>query len=270
MATGRANAPRFEDVTETTGTPVTAEGASMMYTRYATGAELSSGRRVLEIACGGGNGLGLVASHARLLIGGDFSSSLLEAAQAHYGARFPLVRFSADAVPLRNATIDVVLFFEASYYVRDMSAGFAEIARVVRPGGTVLFVNANPERPDFIASPHSAHYHTADEFRTALGALEFDVSVQGAFPVDPPASDPVARFKAVAIGLIRQLIERIGLVPATLRGRARLKRIVYGRLSELPPELPPRFAPVEPRIAQGVGPVRGFKVLYVSAVKRPV
>src|SRR5574341_1672146 len=93
--------PRFEDVTETTGIPTTVEGARMMYTRYAVGAELAAGKRVLELACGGGNGLGLVGSRASFLVGGDFSPVLLARARAHYRTRYPLVRLSAEALPFR-------------------------------------------------------------------------------------------------------------------------------------------------------------------------
>src|SRR5439155_14567472 len=39
----------FEDVTETTGTPVSPEGASMMYTRYWVAAQLGRRKRVLEL-----------------------------------------------------------------------------------------------------------------------------------------------------------------------------------------------------------------------------
>src|SRR5438046_4997333 len=79
--------PHFEEVTETTGIPVTREGARMMYTRYAVGAALATGCRTLELACGGGNGLGLVGASARSLIGGDISGPLLRTARSHYGHR---------------------------------------------------------------------------------------------------------------------------------------------------------------------------------------
>jgi len=261
----RPPAPRFEDVTETTGIPVTDEGASMMFSRYAVAADLAAGRRVLELACGGGNGLGLVGTKARFLVGGDFSAPLIRNAQGHYGARFPLARLSAEQLPFRGGSFDVVLFFEASYYVRDMEAAFNEVARVLAPGGTVMFVNANPERPDFIHSPHSAHYHTADEFRASLTRRGFTARVEGAFPIDPPSTGALPKIKGAAFGLTRKMLEGLGLVPTTLRGRARLKRLVFGRLRELPPELPAGYAPVEPRVAQDAGPVRGYKVLYVTA-----
>jgi SAM-dependent methyltransferase len=236
-----------------------------MFTRYAVAAELATGKRVLELGCGGGNGMGLVQSTARSLVGGDYSAPLIRAASQHYGSRIPLVRLSAEQLPFRNQSFDLVLFFEASYYVRDTTAAFDEVARVLATDGTVMFVNANPERPDFIHSPHSIHYHTADEFRAVLAQRGFTVSVGGAFPLDPSAVGVVAKVRGTVFGLARRLLETLHLVPSTLRGRARLKRLVLGRLRELPPELPPGFAPVEPRVPQAHGLVCGFKVLYVTA-----
>jgi SAM-dependent methyltransferase len=264
MPSGHPRSSRFDDVTETTGTPVTAEAARMMYTRYALGAELSAGRRVLEIGCGGGNGLGLVGASAATLVGSDCSSALLAAAHAHYRTRVPLVRLTAEALPFRGSAFDVVLCFETTYYIPDSTAAFAEITRVLAPGGVVMFVSANPERPDFITSPYRTRYHGADEYRAAFAVRQFDVTVDAAFPVDPPEAGARDRVASVA----RRTLQALGLVPSTLRGRARLKRLVFQSLIALPPELPPGFTAVEPRERQAPGPVRRFKVLYVTAVKR--
>ncbi len=257
---GRTPAPpRFEQLTETTGIPLTDEAAEMMYTRYAVGARLADGKRVLELGCGAGQGLGLLDAMAGLTVGGDYSEALLGNGRAHYGDRVPLVRLSADCLPFTQGAFDVVLFFEASYYVRDMRSAFEELNRVLRPGGTVLFVNANPERPDFIPSPHSVHYHSADEFRTALEELGMAVTLEGAFAVGD-SSTGGARWA-------RWLLRTLGLVPKTLAGRARLKRLVHRNLREVPPELPPSFAREAERFPLAPGPARGFKVLYVGGTK---
>jgi SAM-dependent methyltransferase len=258
------HSPRFEDVTETTGTPVTAEAARMMYTRYAVAAELAVGKRVLELACGGGNGFGLVAAQARSVVGGDFSAPLLRQARAHYGERVPLVRLTAEALPFRAGAFDVVLFFEASYYVPDMNRAFDEVKRVLPPGGTVLFVNANPERPDFITSPHSVRYHTADQFRTALERRGFRVTTEAAFPVQHANPGLVSRAAGPVVRSARVVLETFGLVPRTLRGRARLKRLIFRALATIPPEIPPSFSTVEPMVAVDPGLVRDFKVIYIA------
>ena len=136
----------------------------MLTSRYEYAASLANDRRVLEVGCAAGQGFGLLQKASRFLVGGDYSMPLLESAHRHYGTRVPLARLSVEALPFAADSFDLVLFFEASYYVPDMNAAFDEIARVLSPTGVVVFVNANPERPDFIRSPHSHHYHSAAEF----------------------------------------------------------------------------------------------------------
>lgn len=239
----------------------------MMYTRYSYAAGLAAGLRVLELGCGSGQGLGLLRRNARFVAGGDFSGPLLASGRAHYGPALPLARLSAEALPFHPESFDLVLLFEASYYVPDMAACFREIDRVLAPGGTMVFVNANPERPDFIASPHSVRYHTADEFRATLEPLHYAVRVEGAFPV---AEVPGARggVAGSSLGMARRALEGLGLVPTTLRGRARLKRLVYGKLREVPAELSEGYATVAPRVELARGPAPGYKVIYVNARKR--
>src|SRR6185503_17523253 len=125
---------RFEDLTETTGIPVSREGADMMYTRYALGAQMAAGKRVLELGCGAGQGFGLIGKTAKSVVGGDYSFPLLRSGHQHYGKRFPFVRLSADLLPFVNSSFDLVLFFEASYYVPRMGDSFREIGRVLSPG----------------------------------------------------------------------------------------------------------------------------------------
>jgi SAM-dependent methyltransferase len=262
-----ADIPRFEDITETTGIPLSPEAATMLYTRYHTAASLAGGKRVLELGCAAGQGLGMLSRVALQLVGGDYSPVLLEAAHKQFGARVPLVRLSADALPFRPSSFDLVLCFEASYYVRDMESAFDDIARVLAPGGGVLFVNANPERTDFIKSPHSIHYHSADEFRAALSRRGFRVDVRGAFAVQPESSGLAARVVGAALSIGRQILEGFGLVPVTLRGRARLKRLIYRKLVATPAELTSDFATAANLTPIESGSQTDYKVIYVRGMR---
>src|SRR5262245_32641103 len=78
--------PAFENVTETTGIPLTPEAAEMMYTRYHAAAQAAESKRVLELGCGAGQGFGLLSRSARFLVGGDYSLPLLRDARRHYGS----------------------------------------------------------------------------------------------------------------------------------------------------------------------------------------
>lgn len=258
---------RYDLVTETTGIEVTKEGASMIATRYEVAAQDAVGKRVLEIGCGAGLGFGLIGRSASLLVGGDYSAELLASAREHYGDRYPFIRLSAEALPFRAKAFDLVLCYEMSYYLPNADAAFAEIARVLAPGGVVRFVNANPERPDFITSPYSTHYHTADEFRGALGRAGLNVSVEGAYALEQSGSGGGGGIVSRMMIVARKVLEALHLVPRTIEGRARLKRLVFRGLRALPAELPPGFAPLGPRTPVDPGPVRFYKVIYVTGIK---
>lgn len=232
----------------------------MLYNRYAYAADLAEKQRVLEIACGPGLGLSLVGERATFLVGGDYDPSLLTRARRTHGPSVPLMRLDAQHLPLADDTFDLVLFFEASYYVPNMDRAFDELARVLAPGGTLVFVNANPERPDFIPSPLSVHYHSAEEFRHALESRGFAVMVEGTFPIASGGG------RQRVFSLARRVARRLGLIPRTLAGRAVLKRFVAGRLAPLPDRLSRGYGTAVPRqpIAPGAS-ASEWKVLYVTA-----
>lgn len=261
MPHGRTTRDRrsFAQVTEGTGTPVTVEGARMIQTRYVYAAGLSQGRRVLELACGSGQGLGLLAKKAAFCAGGDIDRRLLSSARSAYGSRVPLINLDGANLPFRSGSFDLLLLYEASYYMPDMGAVFDEITRVLEPGGVVVFVNANPERADFIRSPHSHSYLTANEFRVELSSRGFSVDVRGAFPTSTRG------LLSAGIPVVRRLLEALRLTPRTLAGRARLKRWVYGPPVMLPSELEEGFAEIEPLAAVDAPTCHDYKVLYVTA-----
>lgn len=248
----------YAEVTETPGTPVTDEAADMIRTRYALGAELARGRRVLEVGAGAGIGLGMVGAEAELAVAGDVDREQLRAGRAHYGGRFPFVQLDAGALPFRDGAFGAVLLFEASYYLPELERALDEIDRVLGPEGAVAVASANPERPDFVRSPKSTRYHTADQLRRALEGRGFRVSVEAAFPLGE--GGPGGRLARAA----RRALEALGLVPRTLEGRAALKRLVHGRLQRIPPEVDGSFGEPAPRREVGPGPITDHKVIYVT------
>lgn len=248
----------FSEVSETPGSWVTAEGARMVYTRYAVGAGLACGHRVLDLGCAAGMGLEMLVNTARFTVGADIDLTLLNRARQEYGTAPPLIRLDARQLPFRDGSFDVVLFFEASYYVPDLAMAAAEIARVLAARGTVLFVTANPDRPGFIPSPFARHYHSAEEFEQLLKPLGFRVSLEGAFPLR--VSDPRETISIVA----RRLMANLHLIPESLKARAILKRIVHPSQVRLPARLPDGFADIEPLWPLVDSVPSMFKVIYVA------
>lgn len=249
--------PDFSPVTEVPGLPVTRENLAMAVSRYSFAAALAKGADVLEVGCGSGQGLGWLTRQARRVVGGDYTFGLLAGARDHYGRRVPLVRLDGQALPFRAASFDVVLLLEAIYYLAD-APGFArECRRVLRPGGTVLICTTNPGRGDFHASPYSTTYMDARALAAMLRDAGFDVELSAAFPCTD--SSPRRR----VVGAIKRAAVALDLVPATLRGRALLKRVFLGPLVRYPFELDQAMAPVAPRFPLAArGDAGSFKVIY--------
>src|SRR3954451_23804938 len=95
------------------------------------------GGSVLDVA----TGTGLVAE--RLLAQGhgvtglDQSPDMLAVARRRFGDRVELVEASATEIPFPAASFDHLTFTYLLRYVDDPAATLAELARVVRPGGTI-------------------------------------------------------------------------------------------------------------------------------------
>jgi SAM-dependent methyltransferase len=233
---------------------VSSENLSMAVSRYAFAASLADGADVLEVGCGQGQGLGWLRRRARRVIGGDLTPGLLAGARRHYGGRVPLVGLDAGALPFRSGSFDVVLLLEAVYYLPDVDAFVRECRRVLRPQGRVLVCSTNPARPGFHPSPFSTGYLTAPDVAARLARGGFDVSLSAAFPRGSGAAGDAAMV-LIAVAL--------GLVPRTLAGRARLKRLLVGRLVTVPLELDESFAPVAPPLPiSSTDDAARFKVFY--------
>jgi demethylmenaquinone methyltransferase/2-methoxy-6-polyprenyl-1,4-benzoquinol methylase len=112
---------------------------------------LPRGGRVLDVA----TGTGLVAAELRRrgfeVTGLDQSAEMLEVARRRFGDEIELVEGEADALPFPDASFDHLTFTYLLRYVDDPCATLAELARVVRPGGTVASLEFG--LPDGIARP---------------------------------------------------------------------------------------------------------------------
>jgi len=202
--------------------------------RYAHGAALGRDRRVLEVACGAGSGLGYVARSAAGVVGLDYTAAVLQQARAHLGAGIPLVRGDARRLPFADAAFDLVLCFEAIYYLGDYAALLRESARVLAAGGDLLLCQSNPDWPDFVPGDLSAHYPTVPELAAALARAGFDrVELSGILPT---TAGPDTRG---ALHRLRRMALRSGIVPRRGPVAGLLKRLAYRDLVPLPATLTP-------------------------------
>lgn len=252
----------FESVTELAGELVSSEQIERMHHRYMWAAGLSAGKDVAEVACGSGPGIGLLASVAQTIQGGDLSPAILERARRHYGTGVDLEPFSAEELPYANGSKDVIILFEAIYYVRNAQRFVAECRRVLRPGGLVLIATANKDLDDFSPSPFSQRYYGVVELTDLFGRSGFGCQFFGYLSRD------AVSLKQRLLRPVKRLVVRLRLMPKTMAGKRFFKRIVFGPQVPMPPELRQEMGVYNPpaRI-EGDRPDRRHKVIYCIATR---
>ena len=161
----------FTSITEMPGSYLNAEQMMRITQRYHLAAALAQGKDVLEVACGAGIGLGVLQEAARSLAGCDYTLPVLTMAQAHYTQRVPLLCADAQALPFAAASFDLVLAFEAIYYLKQPQCFLREANRLLRKDGTLLIGTSNPDWPHFAAGQMSVHYPTLPELAALLQHL---------------------------------------------------------------------------------------------------
>jgi ubiquinone/menaquinone biosynthesis C-methylase UbiE len=250
----------YSTVTEVPGNRVTQEQLERMFHRYCFAANFSEGKDILEVACGAGQGLGYLAKRAKRAFGGDYTEKLIKEAKRYYNERVPLLRLDAHFLPFRDHRFDVVILFEAIYYLPQPEKFISEAKRILRKGGTLLIATVNKDWSEFNPSPFSTHYFSVSELANILSDNGFKVEFYGAFSVLPKG------VKGEVIANIRKIAVALHLIPKTMKGKEFLKKIFYGQLSPLKEE-------IEEGIYEYVPPVpipydipnQEYKVIYVVA-----
>ena len=95
---------------------------------------------VAELCCGQGEAATLLGARVGRGIGVDISPAMLEAAvRGHADSRFAFVQGDATQLPLREGAFDCVVMSGGIHHVNDHRRLFAEVARILRPGGALVW-----------------------------------------------------------------------------------------------------------------------------------
>lgn len=111
-------------------------------------AAIRAGDRILDVACGAGNGA--IAAARRTwepTVGLDYVPALLERARERAAAErleVELVEGDAQALPFEDASFDGVLSIFGAMFAPDQQRAADELLRVCRPGGCIAMANWTP------------------------------------------------------------------------------------------------------------------------------
>jgi ubiquinone/menaquinone biosynthesis C-methylase UbiE len=251
----------YSIVTEVASESVSKEQIDRIAHRYIWASSKTRGQDVVELACGSGQGLGLVLKNAKSLRGGDITASLVELAKGHYGNRLFIEVTDAIDTRLPNQSFDVIIFFEAIYYIADIDSLLNEFKRILKPKGKILFSMPNNLLFDFNPSPFSTNYFSPRSLSVALGKHGFNSQFYGYLSVKSVS------LRQKILRPIKRLAVACGLIPKTMKGKQFLKRLVFGGLVSMPSELNENHcAFVEPINIIDLDSVPAYKVIYCEAL----
>ncbi|MCB1538067.1 MAG: class I SAM-dependent methyltransferase [Rhodospirillales bacterium] len=263
-ATADSKDMTYKDVTEMSGDEISAEQLQRLCNRYYWAGEYAREKDVVEVACGTGAGLGYLQAVARSVQACDVAEEVLGAPRAHYGSRIRIDTADAVKLPYGDHSADVVLMFEAIYYLPDAAAFLREARRVLRPEGMVLIASANKDLYDFNPSPFSHAYYGAADFAALAESAGFTVAeLAGGTPLKRVS------LRQRVLRPVKRIVVHLGLMPKTTAGKKWMKRLVFGQMVRLPDEIGASTCPYEkPQPISGEGPNREYKVLFCAMRKK--
>ena len=157
-------------------------------------------RRLLDIGCGTGALLELIASRVDAAVGVDASRDMLALARtrlAERGLSHVSVR-QADMyrLPLADASFDAVTLQMVLHYAEDPAAALAEASRTLKPGGRIVIVDLAPHARADLLQGQAHRWPGFDDAALAgwLGAAGCAVAttkkIAGALPVRVWVAEP--------------------------------------------------------------------------------
>jgi arsenite methyltransferase len=154
--------------------------------------ELTPSDRVLEVGFGGGVSLPSLIASAAFVGGVDRSSDMVRRAKAIFSeavsaGRADFREGSVEELPFEASSFERVCTVNTIYFWSSLDAGFAEIRRVLSPGGRVVVGFVPKERMDRMGMPVDIFTSRAPEdVVAALRKAGFsDVRIERPEPTTP-------------------------------------------------------------------------------------
>jgi demethylmenaquinone methyltransferase/2-methoxy-6-polyprenyl-1,4-benzoquinol methylase len=155
-------------------------------------AGVGPGDRVVDLACGTGDLAEFAAARGAGVVGIDFAGTMLRHAQRR-GVPATFAQGDAARLPLRDGSATVVTCGFALRNFVSLPEVFAELARVLEPGGRIALIDVDRPQSKLVQMAHSMYFDRVVPF---IGGLLSDRAAYSYLPQStaylPPGSELLA------------------------------------------------------------------------------
>lgn len=204
--------------------------------RYLFAARHARDAAALDVACGTGFGLPIIAAHARFAVGADCDAATLAVARGQALGTSVVLASDATRLPFRSETFGLVTSFETIEHLADPAAFVVELERVLCDDGICFLStpNARYTRPvdGTPRNPFHLREYDPEELRIELQRRFSSVTLVGQSLdrerfVRSPFWDDQERVPRSLAGLAHRALRRL-LLPAPAQVRDAVSRIIWG------------------------------------------
>lgn len=136
---------------------------------------------IADIGFGGGVGLDILLDREGTAVHGvEMSETMLAQARRRFAddiarGRLRLYAGRMESLPLDDSALDAIISTNTIYFVPDLAAAFAELARVLRPGGRLVLGIGDPDQMAKMPfTRHGFRLRPVDELVSAIREAGFD------------------------------------------------------------------------------------------------
>lgn len=220
----------YSTITELPNASITSLQLKRAYQRYMFAREHIKAGKLIEIGCGGGQGLNIFRDVSDEIVGYDIDKKNIEICKNNYRdiKNIKFINVDVEDIKFEPITIQTIIIFETIYYLKNHDNFFKSLYLTLKIGGKVIICTANKNWHSFNPSSFSTKYFSAKELYELGKRHSFDVETFGSF------SDKPKSFSDKIKNLMKKIAVRYGLMPKTMKSKLLFKKIFSGKMINMP------------------------------------
>ncbi len=143
--------------------------------RYVFALEYVGDKKVLDIACGTGYGVGMLQKKASFVVGVDIDADAVNQARNECSGKAGVLLGNGIGLPFASETFDVITSFETLEHLERRLEFLGELHRVLKSGGWLLLSTPNALYSQPVngvpANPFHVHEYEPDELNAELAGV---------------------------------------------------------------------------------------------------